>query len=133
LPLILTHGWPDSFYRMYKLIPRLTDPASYGGDPADSFDVIVPSLPGFGFSDRPHRPLGLVQTADVWARLMGEELGYPRYLAAGGDFGSGVTQLLAHAHPQSVIGIHVTDLGFYSLQARQPDLSPAEQRYLGAQ
>jgi microsomal epoxide hydrolase len=64
---------------------------------------------------------------------MSEELGYSRYLAAGGDFGSGVTQLLAHAHPESIIGIHVTDLGFYSLQAGQPDLSPAEQRYLGAQ
>jgi len=132
-PLILTHGWPDSFYRMYKLIPRLTDPESFGGDPADSFDVVVPSLPGFGFSDRPGHPLTQAQTAELWARIMGEELGYSRYLAAGGDFGSGITQFLAHAHPESVAGIHVTDLGFYNLQAGQPDLSPAEQRYLGAQ
>ena len=55
LPMILTHGWPDSFYRMHKIIPRLSDPASFGSDPFDSFDVIVPSLPGYGFSDRPHQ------------------------------------------------------------------------------
>jgi microsomal epoxide hydrolase len=133
LPLILTHGWPDSFYRMYKLIPRLTDPESYGGDPDDSFDVVVPSVPGFGFSDRPRHPLTKAQTAELWAHLMSQELGYSRYLASGGDFGSGITQYLAHAHPESVAGFHVTDLGFYNLQAGQPDLSPAEQRYLGAQ
>jgi pimeloyl-ACP methyl ester carboxylesterase len=132
-PLILTHGWPDSFYRMYKLIPRLTDPESYGGDPADSFDIVVPSVPGFGFSDRPRHPLTQAQTAELWARLMGQELGYSRYLAAGGDFGSGITQYLAATHPEAVAGIHVTDLGFYNLQVGQPDLSPAEQRYLGAQ
>jgi pimeloyl-ACP methyl ester carboxylesterase len=133
LPIILTHGWPDSFYRFHKLIPMLTDPASYGGDPADSFDVIVPSLLGFGFSDRPGRPLTLAQTAEVWARLMRDVLGYQLYAAAGGDFGSGITQLLAASHPESVIGIHVTDLGFYNLHDRQPDLSEAEQRFLGAQ
>jgi pimeloyl-ACP methyl ester carboxylesterase len=132
-PLILTHGWPDSFYRMYKLIPRLTDPESYGGDPADSFDIVVPSVPGFGFSDRPRHPLTQAQTAELWARLMGQELGYSRYLAAGGDFGSGITQYLAATHAEAVAGIHVTDLGFYNLQVGQPDLSPAEQRYLGAQ
>jgi pimeloyl-ACP methyl ester carboxylesterase len=132
-PLILTHGWPDSFYRMHKIIPLLTDPARYGGSPSDSFDVIVPSLPGFGFSDRPHQHVTLAQTAELWARLMRDVLGYQRYGAAGGDFGSGITQLLALAHPESVIGIHVTDLGFYNLQSGQPDLSEAERRYLGAQ
>ena len=75
----------------------------------------------------------MARTAELWARLMGEVLGYPRYAAAGGDFGSGITQLLALAHPQSVVGIHVTDLGFYSMNPRQPDLSEAEQRFLGAQ
>jgi pimeloyl-ACP methyl ester carboxylesterase len=134
LPIILTHGWPDSFYRMYKIIPMLTDPASYGGDPADSFDVIVPSLPGFGFSDRPHkRNMTLSRTAELWATLMTDVLGYQRYAALGGDFGSGITQLLAASHPESLIGIHVTDIGFYNLYDRQPDLSEAEQRYLGAQ
>jgi microsomal epoxide hydrolase len=132
-PLILTHGWPDSFYRMHKILPLLTDPAQYGGSPSDSFDVIVPSLPGFGFSDRPHQHVTMAQTAELWARLMRDVLGYQRYAAAGGDFGSGITQLLALAHPESVIGIHVTDLGFYTLQSGQPDLSDAERRYLGVQ
>lgn len=132
-PLILTHGWPDSFFRMYKILPLLTDPARYGGSPSDSFDVIVPSLPGFGFSDSPRRSVTLAQTAELWACLMRDVLGYQRYAAAGGDFGSGITQLLALAHPESVVGIHVTDLGFYNLQSGQPDLSEAERRYLGAQ
>lgn len=73
-PLLLTHGWPDSFYRFYKVIPRLTDPASAGGDPAQSFDIVVPSIPGFGFSD----PVALTdeQTASLWANLMTDVLGY---------------------------------------------------------
>jgi pimeloyl-ACP methyl ester carboxylesterase len=134
MPLLLTHGWPDSFYRMSKIIPLLTDPESVGGDPADSFDVIVPSLPGFGFSDHLHaQDMTLVRTAQLWAHLMTDVLGYKRYAAAGGDFGSGITQLLALAHPESLIGIHVTDLGFYNLYDRKPDLSEAEKRYLGAQ
>jgi len=134
LPLLLTHGWPDSFYRFHKLIPLLTDPASHGGDPADAFDVIVPSLPGFGFSDHPAHPLTMEQTADLWVSLMHDVLGYACYGAAGGDFGSGITQLQAFAHPQALVGIHVTDLGFYNLYSpQQPDLSEAERRYLGAQ
>ncbi len=132
-PLILTHGWPDSFYRMHKILPLLTDPARYGGSSSESFDVIVPSLPGFGFSDRPHQHVTQAQTAELWARLMRDVLGYQRYGAAGGDFGSGITQLLALAHQESVVGIHITDLGFYNLQSGQPDLSEAERRYLGAQ
>jgi len=132
-PIILTHGWPDSFYRMHKIIPMLTDPARFGGDPADSFDVIVPDLPGFGFSDRPRKPgMTLARTAEIWARLMTGVLGYHRYAAAGGDFGSVVTQLLALAHPESVVGIHVTDLGFYTLNAYQSDLTAAEKQYVGA-
>ena len=132
-PIILTHGWPDSFYRMHKIIPMLTDPARFGGDPADSFDVIVPSLPGFGFSDIPQQRITLDRTAELWARLMTDVLGYKRFGAAGGDFGSPITQLLALAHPESLVGIHVTDLGFYNLYNQQSDLSEAEQRFLGAQ
>jgi len=134
LPIILTHGWPDSFYRMHKIIPLLTDPASYGGNPADSFDVIVPSLPGFGFSDHPHgSDMTLRRTADLWTGLMTEVLGYKQYAAAGGDFGSQITQILALAHPESLVGIHVTDIGFFTLNAGQPDLTPDEQRFLNAQ
>jgi len=104
LPIVITHGWPDSFYRMHKIIPLLTDPARHGGDPSDSFDVIAPSLPGYGFSDRPHqRGMTPKRTAELWAGLMTEVLGYRRFAAAGGDIGSGVTRLLALSHPDLLI------------------------------
>jgi microsomal epoxide hydrolase len=112
LPIILTHGWPDSFTRYQKIIPLLTDPVSHGGDPMDSFDVIVPSIPGFGFSSRPNlRGVNSFQVAELWAKLMTKELGYQRFAAAGGDIGSGVTRYLAAAHPELLVGIHLTDIG----------------------
>jgi len=87
-PLLLTHGWPDSFYRFHKLIPMLTDPERFGGDPEDSFDVIVPSVPGYGFSDRPReRGMGGRQTADLFAKLMRDVIGYERFAAHGGTSG----------------------------------------------
>ena len=86
--LLLTHGWPDSFYRFHKLIPMLTDPERFGGDPEDSFDVIVPSVPGYGFSDRPReRGMGGRQTADLFAKLMRDVIGYERFAAHGGTSG----------------------------------------------
>jgi pimeloyl-ACP methyl ester carboxylesterase len=112
LPIILTHGWPDSFIRYKKMIPFLADPARYGGDPNDAFDVIVPSIPGFGFSGKP--TVGGVNNSTVselWAKLMTEELGYETFAAAGGDMGSGVTRYLAAIHPELLVGIHVTDIG----------------------
>jgi pimeloyl-ACP methyl ester carboxylesterase len=112
LPIILTHGWPDSFIRYKKMIPLLADPARYGGDPNDAFDVIVPSIPGFGFSGNP--TVGGVNNSTVselWAKLMTEELGYETFAAAGGDMGSGVTRYLAAIHPELLVGIHVTDIG----------------------
>ena len=134
LPLILTHGWPDSFYRMHKIIPMLTDPESFGGNAADSFDVIVPSIPGFGFSDPVRKPGWTVkQTAQLWASLMRDVLGYQRYAAAGGDGGSPISQLLALNNPASVIGIHLTDIGFQATMNLDPSsLTPAEQQYLEA-
>ncbi|MGI5938187.1 epoxide hydrolase family protein [Methanoculleus thermophilus] len=133
LPLILTHGWPDSFYRYLNLIPMLTDPARFGGDPADSFDVIVPSMPGYGFSDRPHeRGMTSERIAGLWARLMTDVLGYERFAAGGGDIGSGISQLLALRHPDRVVGLHLTDPGFFSLDAGIPDLSENERKYLAA-
>ncbi len=131
LPLIITHGWPSSFAQMLKIIPPLTDPAGHGGDPADAFDVIVPSLPGFGFSDRP-RERGMTgqRIAELWARLMTETLGYERFAAAGGDLGSGITRRLALERPELLVGMHLTDIG-YPL-SDQPDLSDAERRYLEA-
>src|SRR5262245_44738457 len=124
-PLILFHGWPDSFYRYFKVIEPLTDPARFGADPADAFDVIVPSLPGFGFSDRPTvRGWRAAEANALWAKLMSDELGYRHYGAAGGDTGSPVAQLLALTHPQAVVGIHLTDIGWHNTNATYPDLTP---------
>lgn len=112
IPIILTHGWPDSYIRYQKIIPLLTDPANHGGDPEDSFDVIVPSLPGFGFSSRPkHSGVNNYRVSELWAKLMTEKLGYSKFAAAGGDVGSGVTRYLALNHPELLIGIHLTDIG----------------------
>jgi pimeloyl-ACP methyl ester carboxylesterase len=134
MPLVLTHGWPDSFFRFHKLVPMLTDPARYGGDPADSFDVVVPSLPGYGFSDRPtERGFTVERTADLFANLMSEELGYRRFGAHGGDVGSGVTEKLANAHADSLIGIHLTDVPYWHLfTIPHEGLSEAERGYLEA-
>ncbi len=121
LPIILTHGWPDSFYRYHKIIPLLADPAAYGGDPADSFDVIVPSMPGYGFSDRTHeRGMTPARIADLWARLMTDVLGYRRFAAGGGDIGSEVSQFLALRHPGPVVSLHLTDTGFFTFGAGYP-------------
>jgi pimeloyl-ACP methyl ester carboxylesterase len=107
LPLIITHGWPGSFMEMTKLIPLLTDPEAHGGRTADAFDVIVPSLPGYGFSDRPReRGMNPFKVAGLWVRLMGE-LGYERFGAQGGDWGSAVSTALGLDHPQHIIGIHL--------------------------
>lgn len=131
LPIVLTHGWPGSFFELFKIIPLLTDPASHGGAPSDSFDVIVPSLPGFGFSDRPKvRGVTTAKTAELWARLMTDALGHYRFAAAGGDIGAGVTQRLALAHPDLLVGIHLTYLGTAAAPPAPSDLSEAEQRYL---
>ena len=111
MPLVLTHGCPSSFFEMYKIVPLLADPGSHGGDPADSFDVVATSLPGFGFSDRPNqRGMQVQKVADMWAKLMTENLGYRRFGAQGGDIGAGVTACLGFAHPEKVIGIHLTSL-----------------------
>lgn len=134
LPLLLTHGFPDSFIRMLKIIPMLTDPQSYGGDAADSFDVIVPSLPGYGFSDRPaEKGFTRERIAALFARLMTDELGYKKFAAHGGDLGRGITEHIALNHPGSVVGIHLTDLPWqYVSTIPQADLSEAERRYLEA-
>lgn len=112
IPIILTHGWPDSYLRYKKIIPLLTDPESYGGSPEDSFDVIVPSLPGFGFSSKPkHSGVNNYFISELWAKLMTEKLGYSKFAAAGGDIGSGVTRYLALNHPELLMGIHLSDIG----------------------
>lgn len=107
-PLILTHGWPWSFWDYHKVIDRLADPAAYGGDSDDAFDVIVPSLPGFGFST-PLKQSGVnwLKTADLWRELMTTHLGYEKFYAVGGDWGSAITGQLAHKHADVVSGVLV--------------------------
>lgn len=109
IPLILTHGWPWTFWDYRDVIGPLTDPAAFGGDPADAFEVIVPSLPGFGFST-PLRKTGLNfwTTADLWQTLMTQVLGFPRYAAQGGDWGAMVTTQLGHKYADSLFGIQVS-------------------------
>ena len=128
-PIILTHGWPDSFYRFHKIIPLLTDPERHGGKAEDSFDVIIPSIPGFGFSER--RTLTSSGVANIWARLMTDVLGYGHFVAAGGDIGSGVTKALALQHPAVIRAIHLTDVEYPTGQEDDPPLSDEEQKFAG--
>ena len=109
MPLVITHGWPGTFFEMYKVIPMLSDPASHGGNPADAFDVVAPSMPGYGFSDATDkRGLSVLSIGDLWAKLMSENLGYQRFAAQGGDWGARVTAKLGLSHGDKVIGIHTT-------------------------
>jgi pimeloyl-ACP methyl ester carboxylesterase len=110
LPLIITHGWPGSIVEMLGVIGPLTDPTAYGGSGDDAFDVVVPSLPGFGFSDAPMSPgWGPGRIAQAWAELM-SSLGYTRYVAQGGDVGAGVTDAMAVQAPGGLAGIHLNFL-----------------------
>jgi pimeloyl-ACP methyl ester carboxylesterase len=130
LPIVLTHGWPSSFTEHLDLIPLLTDPAAHGGRAEDAFDVVVTSLPGYGFSDRPAAP-GMVNTtiADLWCRLMRDGLGYPRFGAHGSDIGAGVTSRLGLRHPGPVVGIHLSAM---NLGTPEQPWSAAERDYLAA-
>lgn len=107
LPLLITHGWPGSVIEFHKVIEPLADPAAHGGDDADAFHLIIPSLPGYGFSGKPARTGTSVETiATMWATLM-QRLGYRRYVAQGGDWGSLVTLAMATARPAGLAGVHV--------------------------
>jgi pimeloyl-ACP methyl ester carboxylesterase len=134
-PLIVTHGWPGSFAEFLELLPHLCDPASVGADPADAFDVVVPSLPGFGFSERPTRPgLSAFAVADLWAELM-RGLGYARFGAQGGDLGAAVSIALGHRHAPQVAGIHLNFLpSSYapSQSTAEAPLTQPEQDFLAA-
>jgi pimeloyl-ACP methyl ester carboxylesterase len=108
MPLIMSHGWPWTFWDFQKVIRQLADPASFGGDPQDAFDVVVPSLPGFGFSTPLTRPgVNYWRTGDIWAKLMRDVLGYERFGAQGADWGAGVSAHLGHKYADRVIGIHL--------------------------
>src|SRR3982751_5390308 len=106
-PLLLSHGWPGSVFEFLDIIPRLTDPARHGGDPADAFTVVAPSLPGYGLSFAPGQErFGIERIADCFAELM-TILGYRRFAAQGGDWGAFVTSRLGHAHADKLVGIHL--------------------------
>jgi pimeloyl-ACP methyl ester carboxylesterase len=106
MPLLLLHGWPWTFMDFYALVGPLLDPASDGGDPADSFDLIIPSLPGFGYSMPLTRTgLDVPRSAELFSKLLTEVLGYERFAVGGGDWGAVLCGQIAHAHPEHVIGL----------------------------
>ena len=133
IPLVITHGWPSTFFEMHKIIPLLADPGAHGGDPADAFDVVAPSLPGFGFSDQStERGMDVQRVAEMWNKLMTENLGYARFAAQGGDIGAGVTARLGHDHAGSLIGIHLTSVNRPApyLGPGSRELTEAEQAHI---
>lgn len=131
IPIVLTHGYPDSYLRFRKLIPLLTHPVAHGADERDAFDVIVPSLPGFAFSAPPNEDGSIFNIGSLWHKLLTKQLGYHRYAAHGGDWGGLVTEQLARDHRDSVIGIHLTDVPFWHGFQRPDNLTSIEAKFLG--
>jgi len=109
-PLLLSHGWPGSIIEFLHIIDHLAHPEKFGGREEDAFDVVVPSLPGFGFSGRPSRPIGPRKMASIFNSLMTNNLGYKTYLAQGGDFGGTIATWLAYDFPKILAGIHINIL-----------------------
>ncbi len=130
MPLLLMHGWPGSVFEFLDIIPRLTDPARFGGDPADAFTVIAPSLPGYGLSFSPgQKRFAIEDIAACFSSLMTDVLGYQRYGAQGGDYGAFTATCLGHAHAAHVIGIHLNFLAVRRDIPRPDEPSEAESRY----
>src|SRR5580700_4790394 len=129
-PLLMLHGWPGPVCEFLEMIPRLTDPARFGGDPADAFTIVAPSLPGYGLSFKPGQPrFGIEEIADCVAELMRDTLGYPRFAVQGGDWGAIIASRLGYAHPQKLIGIHVNLLAVRRDQQTAADAPPEEKAY----
>jgi pimeloyl-ACP methyl ester carboxylesterase len=130
LPLLMTHGWPGSVLEFRDVIGPLTDPAAHGSDPRMAFHVVAPSLPGFGFSDRPTATgWGLPRIADAWIALM-DRLGYKRWGAQGGDLGCAVSDLIARKAPPGFVGMHLNFAMFPPTPDEIADATPAEQAML---
>ena len=110
MPLLLMHGWPGSIVEFLHIIEKLAHPEKFGGKEEDAFDVVIPSLPGFGFSGRPSKPIGPRKMASIFNSLMIEVLGYQKYIAQGGDFGGTISTWLAYDFPKSLLGIHINIL-----------------------
>jgi epoxide hydrolase len=129
MPLVMTHGWPGSIVEFHKVIAPLTDPTRHGGDAADAFHLVCPTLPGFGFSGKPARAgWGVERIARAWSSLM-QRLGYPRYAAQGGDWGSAVTTAIGGQDAEHCLGIHIT-LAMATRPDVQGDPTPEEARAL---
>ena len=131
LPLIVTHGWPGSVVEFLKVIGPLTDPGAHGGNPRDAFHVVVPSLPGYGFSDRPTDRWPIERIAAAWIVLM-KRLGYARFVAQGGDWGSAVTSAIGASGDPAVAGIHVNMIVAPPSRDDIDSATPEEQRALAA-
>lgn len=130
-PLLLSHGWPGSVIEFHKIIPMLTDPARFGGDPADAFTVVAPSLPGYVFSFKPNQKrFALEDIADTFATLMTAVLGYERFAAQGGDWGAFITSRLGHSHARHVVGIHINLLPVRRDPKMVENPTPEESRFL---
>lgn len=131
LPLLMTHGWPGSVLEFRAMIGPLTDPTAYGGQASDAFHLVIPALPGFGFSDKPTSPgWGVGKTASAWVQLMAR-LGYgQRWAAQGGDWGSAVTTALGHMRPPGLVGIHLNMMMYQPTRDEIAQATPEEQRML---
>ncbi len=130
LPLLLSHGWPGSVFEFLDIVPRLTDPARFGGDPADAFTVVAPSLPGYGLSFSPGQPrFGIEQIADCFAALMSDVLGYRRFAAQGGDWGAFVASRLGAVHADKLVGIHLNLLTVRRDPKMLAEPTPEERSY----
>ena len=132
LPLLLIHGWPGSIVEFLDFIPLLTDPAAHGGDERDSFDVVAPSMPGYGFSGKPEVPgMGVNGMADVFAKLM-SQIGYESYVAQGGDWGASISSRVGFSHSDKVKAIHINMIlgGSPYLGPGSRPLSDAERQYI---
>jgi pimeloyl-ACP methyl ester carboxylesterase len=130
LPIVMTHGWPGSVVEFQKVMAPLADPTAHGGSAADAFHVVCPSLPGYGFSDKPRaKGTGVERIADLWSQLM-LRLGYPRYVAQGGDWGAIVTTQIGLRDPEHCAGIHLNMPIVAPDPATMNDLTPSEQSAL---
>lgn len=128
LPMIMTHGWPGSVIEFNKVIGPLTDPVAYGGDARDAFHLVLPSLPGYGFSDKPTAPgWNFERIAHAWVTLM-DRLGYDRYVAQGGDWGADVTAQIGTTRPRGLLAIHLNTLFFTAEREMRDDPSPDERK-----
>ena len=124
-PLLLTHGWPGSVVEFLNVIGPLTEPHEHGGNPADAFHLVIPSLPGYGFSDKPTETgWGVEKTADAWAALMAR-LDYSQYFAQGGDWGSVITSYIARQDPEHCLGIHI-NMGIVAPDPSADNITPNE-------